>query len=399
MYMKSKITLFLISLHVFTLNGQNQHYMHNMHDYQPSRYVEWQFPWFKNIAGTKKLKEIHFQETLKNKEREAYYFNEKGLPIKGIYKINHYNQLLRPDKTYMHEYTYNNSENVVESRHYTKNNRLLLKKEYSYFSPSQLSSVQNSRKNKLRHESIFTYNPDSTLQKTEHYKYKGDSKQLISSYVYTYYSDKKVKTCKLFKKNKLKHTWNYECDERGKLVKKDTTSVCTMESMDTKGRKVVSRHFSENKKNAKKNISYYKLADAKETLNEFEVYDIKKNTEVLVYKVHYPDSSEPFYRYTAYYKNGAISYENSIVYFVYTPAVTQIKQKNSTSYTKKQRVINSRVETYTENGLPSICRLLRSKNKDYGRVEYRFSGESGVTISHYKKSALKKTYEGAIVYY
>jgi hypothetical protein len=365
----------------------------------PVQFFEWQFPWFKQMAGKQNLKEIHFDELNKNEEHEAYFFNEKSQVIKTIFANKRKRGLGWQNKTNLREYDYTARGYLVESRLYRHGKEVYAQTKYTYFKPGHLSSEQTWRKTKIRSEKQFTYNSDSTLQRTEYFSYRRGKKKSNSFYVYTYNADKKIKTTQLFRKNKLKHTWHYACNERGELVKKDTTSVCTSEGMDRKGRKIVTRHTTGKKGAETKTVYYYKTANGEDMLNEMEVYVLKKNKEWLQYKIHHPDSSEPYYAFQHYRKNGSLSYENRSDYFLYTASEKLLKRKINHTYSRQQEIRTGRTETYHQTGLPDGSSITGRKNKEYGRTVYTFNNPGEFTISHYRKNKLKKVYKASYTYY
>lgn len=366
-------------------------------DFKQLNYFSNNYPWMKNVMGNRRLKSVVFQETLRNKQKEAFYFNEKGMPLKMYYSAMFYDGLFKKRETYFHEFDYNDKDKIVESRSYTKKHKLIHSTNLSYFSDNRCASVIQSYKGRPQSETNYTYQSDSSLFKNEKFKLSGGKKKLLSYYEYAYYPDKKIKSTKFYRKNKLKHTWNYDCDTRGKLQKKDTTSVCTQEGSDQRGRKVVTEHFSANKKKEQKNISYYKTINGKEVLNEFESYEIKNGKERLIFTTHYPDSLEPFHSFKTYGKKGHLVFENTTRYFVYTEKIKLLSSHENCWYKPNGKLVIKRSETFNEKGLPQLATVSGPKTNSYKlRIEYIFTNENEFKINHYRKNKLKKSFSCSI---
>ena len=351
----------------------------------------------KNVMGNRQLKSVVFRETLRNKQEEAFYFNEKGMPLKMYYSAMFYDGLFKKRETYFHEFDYNDKDKIVESRSYTKKHKLIHSTNLSYFSDNRCASVIQSYKGQPQSETDYTYLSDSSLHKNETFKFSGGKKKLLSYYEYTYYPGKKIRSTKFYRKNKLKHTWNYDCDTRGKLQKKDTTSVCKQEGTDQQGRKVVTEHFSKNKKKEQKSVSYYKIINGKEVLNEFESYEIKNGKERLRLKVHYPDSLEPFHSFKTYGKRGQRVYENNTHYLVYSDKLKLLSSHENNWYKPNGNLDIKRIETFNEKGLPQLATISGPKKNSYNfRIEYVFTNEHEFKINHYRKNKLKKSFSCSI---
>lgn len=394
----NKFILLVSLLSACLMKSQTRTNAATVGDFIHTNYFKWNYPWMGNFTGNKKLKEISFKEIVRGKDSDFFCFNEKGLPLKATY-AHYFKNSLWQNTTNIHEYSYNSNDDLVEVKHYDKRHRLKYSQAWSYFSPRQLSSSQKRRNGKLLAETMYSYNADSTLAKSENFSYRKGNKYLKSYYQYTYAAEKKLKTTAFYRKNKLRHTWNFDCDDRGKIVKKDTTSICTSEGHDNKGRKIILKHYTEDKKNDHKTVSFYKIVNNKEVINEFEDYKIKKNKEFLFYKIHYPDSLETFYSYKLYNSKGIVVFEEITNYYTYTQTFKSLKSKVRNSYSGKGKLYYSRSETFNEKGLPSLCRITGKKNKEYNKIEYVFASPTEINIQHYHKNKLKRSYKASLSFY
>lgn len=378
-------------------SAQNDKNSATVRDNVFSSYLSWMYPWLESYTDNKRIHEMHFKEVVKGKESESFLYNEKGLLIKTYFDVYH-QQVRRKNVSKIHEYSYDKNNNLTEIKHFDANHHLMWSQSWTYFTDKQLASKLSTQAGKPYEESVYTYNPDSTLARNETYKFKKGAKSLRAYYVYNYYNDRKPKSSEFYTKNKLKHTWSYACDERGKITKKDTTSICNSEGLDNRGRKTVTS-FSTNK-NAKvtKVVSYYLQVNGKDQLSEYKSYTIKKNKEFMVYASHEPDSLEPFKSAKFFGDDGAIIYEDLVTYAVYNTKTKVLASKNLRHFSSRGQVAYQRLETF-KDGLPQTCVQIGKHNKEYGKMEYVFKGNNEFLVNHYKKSKLTKSYQTTISYY
>lgn len=367
-------------------------------DFLHDNYFKRNYPWMENFTGNKKIKEINFKELVKGKDSTFFYFNERGFLLKAVY-AHYFENNTRQSRTDIHEYRYNSSDDLIEVKHFDKNHQLKYSGAWSYHSHRQLNSSQKSIKGTPVKETIYFYNADSTLAKNENFNYKRGQKHLKSYYQYTYAPGKKLKATFFYRKNKLRHTWSFNCDDRGKIVKKDTTNICTSEGHDNKGRKIITQHYTEGKKNEFKTVTYYKIVNNNEFPNEFQNYKVKKDKEILFYKIHYPDSLEPFYRYTLYNSKGIVLFEEITNYYTYTQILKSLKSKTRNSYNRNGQLCYNSSEMFDEKGLPTLCRITGRKDKEYKKIEYVFVSPIEITINHYHKNKLKRSYRASLSFY
>jgi YD repeat-containing protein len=75
--------------------------------------------------------------------------------------------------------------------------------------------------------------------------YKKDTLNAIKRLEYSYYDDGSKKSIHYFEKDKLVHTWNFDCAPEGKLVdlkKSDSTLICIKKETDADGNEIIWRH-------------------------------------------------------------------------------------------------------------------------------------------------------------
>lgn len=394
----NKFILLISLLSFVSANGQTERNAATVYEFKAPEFLKWDYPWLQNYVGDKQLKEIVSTELLKKKDGDAFYFNEKGYTVKARYKQDNWFGIFST-KSNTHEYTYNANNNVVQIKHFSKKNELLYDQTWSYYSPKQLSSSQTRRRGKPVWQTDYSYNTDSTLAKNESFSFKRGEKRLKTYYQYAYDNNRKIKTTKFYKKHKLKHTWNYACDERGKILKKDTTTICSAGGFDNKGRKIVTEYNPNHKSEVKKTVYYFYQINGRDVLSEYYSYGMRKGKEVLIYSMHEPDSLEPFRNFKMYSKKGKLTGENVVNYYAYTSALKTLKDKSWTYYTRGGRVYYERRDSFNERGLPMSAQVMGKKQKLKSKIDYVFNGDSGFTINHYKKSKLTRSYQASVSYY
>lgn len=389
--------IFSLGLISSLLNAQNEKNAASVVLKSNSNFLKLFYPWLDNYTGTKKLKEISFKEVIKGKDFTSFILNEKGQPVREEFDF-YYDNSLRKNNSKVLEYTYDKSDNVTEVKHFDKKHKLTYSQSWSYYSPNQLSSTQRALRGRPYEQTFYSYNEDSTLAKNETYSIKNGTESLQAVYLYAYYDDKKLRTTKFYKKNKLKHTWSYACDERGNIAKKDTTNICTSEGVDSRGRKIVTRFSSDKPGNITKTVSYYLVVNGNDQLSECQTYRVRKNKEVMTLAIHEPDSLEPFKSVRTFKDNGAVVYEDLVTYAVYTHAAKVLSAKNTRFFNNKNKITYQRLETF-KKGIPEICVEKGRHDREYVKLEYVFAGDKEFVINHYRKSKLKKSYKATVSYY
>jgi hypothetical protein len=390
--------LLIISFAVYYFANCQDYNKKGVLDFSNMNQFTSEFPWMETFTGTKKLKSLKIHEEIEDRSYTSFYFNEHGLPVKIensklIYTIG----FLRRMKIHKQEYDFDNSDRLTESRLFNKKGRMLMKQNYTYFTGHQLLMHQKENKGKPESKTLYIYAQDSTLTKVDHFRFSKSSEKLFSSYHYAYYPDKKPKTTLYYKKNKLKHTWNYDCDPRGKIVKKDTTLICMKEDRDLTGRKVITLHYTDSKKKEIKTVNYYRQSNGKDVFSETQRYTLKKGKEIPLYKIHYPDSVEPFLRQQFYDKTGKLVTESLSEYYDYTADSKKLKHLSWKWYGKKQKVKTSRTQSFDAEGLP--LEIVVAWGKKIARIRYTLTGQDSFRINHYRNSKLKKSFVAELAYY
>jgi hypothetical protein len=356
-----------------------------------------EFPWMEAFTGTKKLKSLKLHEEIENRSYTSFYFNKHGLPAKiENSEIIYYTGFFRRLKIQKQEYDFDDSDRLTESRLFNKKGRLMIKQNYSYFAGNNLLTHRKETKGKPEGKIFYSYAQDSMLSRVDYFRV-GYSTNPYSSYQYDYYPDKKQKTTRYYKKNKLKHIWNYDCDPRGKMVKKDTTLICMKENIDLTGRKVVTSHYTDSKKKEIKTVNYYRGPNGNNVLSETETYIIKKGKEIPVYKIHYPDSIEPYQQQQFYDKTGKLVTESFGEYYDYTTGSKKLKHTSWKWYGKKQKVNSSRTQSFDSDGLP--LEIVVGWGRKSAQIRYILTGQDSFRINHYRNSKLKKSFVAEIAYY
>src|SRR5262249_140338 len=157
--------------------------------------------------------------------------------IENTKRIYHHG-LLSSQMIEKQEYDFDELNRLKETRLYDKKGKVISRKKYEYYGGTKFLSVCGERKGKPDTKTLYTYSSDSLVKEVKDFNAKEGSWKLYSNFLYTYYPDKKPKSTVYYVKNRLRHKWNYDCDAKGELVKKDTTVICTSESLDAKGRKI-----------------------------------------------------------------------------------------------------------------------------------------------------------------
>ncbi len=355
--------------------------------------------WISKLSPSpKNIKTIEVINTKYPAEPNTTALNEKGLVTErafinrwrvGPFKFKHH---------YHKKFKYANDQLIQVDQLDEKNNPSYTYT-YSYFAPYYIKTYTILKKGKKWAEEINDYNADSTRQEYRSYVFKKDKPQLKNRYTYTYYPDKQRKqTCMYNKKNKLSHTWNYDCNPKGELEKRNT-QVCKNTNFDSRGRTVDITFFTDAKGKKSKQVYMYWQRDGKRIPSVQEQYVIEKGKERKLYEVHYADSIEPWYHYKSYDKKERLSIERKEEFSVYTSA-KKIPATFKSNYYVRGKVGYSSTTTYNESGLPLHSESFNHKQRSLGKVVYTYSGDSAYTITHYnKKQQISKEFKGKVIYY
>jgi len=241
------------------------------------------------------------------------------------------------------------------------------------------------RNKKLKKHEIIEYNDSCRVLKYEYYK-RNDSKlkskwiteydntqknELVKivfdkdgstekkKFEYDYYEDGKHKQTKFYKKGKLKHVWNYTCDDEGKEQKKDvkTTQICHIKEYLEDSSYIVVNRTTDNKGRIRKNVSKY-----------------NKNKKLLEYR--------------SYNNKGKIIWGNDYRYNC------KGKKIQSISY-KRGGLIWNKEEWFYNNDLVVKYKYYKRKGKLKYSVEYKFNNNKKLIerLSFNKKQQQTQKYK------
>jgi hypothetical protein len=271
---------------------------------------------------------------------------------------------------------------------------------YNYFAPHKIKLIQEFVKGKLVSESLLIYNVDSTIKEKLRYKIKNNRKKLSNRYEFDYYEDKARKQTRLYnRKNKLKHTWNYDCNPKGEIQHAKQTNICKNTGTDSRGRLIETIFNSSNKNFKTKTVNIYYLINQEKVISTSEQYKIKRNKEQKIYDTHYADSIEPYYSSAYYDKKGLVQSRWRNDYFNYNSQTKVLKEKSFKAY-NHSKVTFAYITTFTEKGLPLKTEEYNKKGRIIGSSEHIFYGDSLISVNHFnKKHRLKNTYTTRIGYH
>ncbi|MCC6372109.1 MAG: hypothetical protein IT236_13985 [Bacteroidia bacterium] len=362
-------------------------------------YFENQYPWMLIFAEGKTLKSLTLLNTVKNAEHSYYEFNALGkqTEIKLGKNSPNWQGLKRRITRWTLEY--DGLGRLVKETKYDKKGNVVRAQNWEYYSKNLVKQLQVKGKGKLLYQNKFAYNADSLLTVSENFRIKGEQQFSKRRYEYDYAENKKLKQTRLFKNNKLKYTWNYECDEKGKFIKKDTATICTNVGFDNKGRSISVKHYSGNHKREYKEVYYKRTVNGNEYVSETERYVIVKGKEIMVLKYHVPDSIEPYFDYRFFNEKGVAIIHNRTDYSQYESAKKIISKGEAYYYNSRGQQYYRLVQEYSDKGLPVSSNVYGSKNKLKKKIEFVFTNKSEIQINHYKKGKLINSYKGSLSYY
>lgn len=399
---KSMRTLFttFLSLILFNVNAQLYPLSHNypINDYNKT-YLDENEGWISKLGQAhQKIKSIRVTNTKFPNEPTTTTLNEKGLVTERLF-TNRWRIGPFKFKHHYHKKFEYEKEQLIKVNQFNKNKDITYTYTYSYFAPHLLSKYTISKNGKALIEDINEYNTDSTRLEYRSYVYKKDKPQLKTRYTYAYYPDKQRKqTCLFNKKNKLMHTWNYDCNPKGELEKKNT-QVCKNTNYDARGRIIDITFYTDAKGKKSKQVYIYWLKDGKRISSVQEQYIVVKGKERKLYEIHYADSLEPWYSYKSYNTKERLSIERKEDYRIYTSTHKIPSTFKSVYYSHGKAGYSSTTE-YNESGLPLKSESFNRKQRSLGKVVYSYSGDSTYTITHFdKKEKISEVHKGTVSYY
>jgi hypothetical protein len=139
-------------------------------------------------------------------------------------------------------FTYNEKGLESEYRRLDKNNKIGPRTEYRYDEAGNLTDLRVFRPGPMNmaYHLLAKFDDKNNMLESR-YLIKNDTKP-GNRYEYTYYPDgSKKRTVEYNKRNKVMHTWNYECNPNGTLANahlKDTSKICIRYETDKSGNKV-----------------------------------------------------------------------------------------------------------------------------------------------------------------
>jgi hypothetical protein len=347
----------------------------------------------------KKIKRVESTNTENKKNNYLYELDTDGkiIMLKDEY-IRTY--LFFKRKHFIHkEYQYQ-GENLSLLSYFDKKGNVLKIQSYVYFAPNKVKLHQVLIKGKLVSELLSTYNIDSTIKEKLRYKIKNNRKRLSSRYEFDYYEDKTRKQTRLYnRKNKLKHTWNYDCNPKGEIQHAKQTNICKNTGTDSRGRLIETTFNSSDKNFKTKTVNTYCVFNQEKIMSTSEYYEIKKNRERKLYDTHYADSLEPYYADINYDKKGLIKSQWRNDYFSYNSQAKTLKETSFKSY-NHSKVTFAYITTFTKKGLPLKTEMQNKKGRVIATSECIFYGDSLFSVNHFnKKHRLKNTYTTRISYH
>lgn len=356
-------------------------------------------PWLQHLNSEgKKIKQINIHSSKYPKDDNYMVLNSDGQILERKFTNRWSIGPFNFKSFYFHKDEFKNGD-LVKTDYLDKKGELEHRYLYEYAFPRKIKHSQSFRKEEKFRESFTDYNSDSTQKEYRVYKIKNDKQKLTLRYEYEYYTDKQKKETRQYnKKNKLKHTWKYDCNPKGEVTKEET-QVCKNTGLNNKGQ-IVDVIFNTNAKGKKtKYVQVYYLFNGKKIYVSYENYVIKKGKEIKTSDAHLADSLEPYYQRRNYDKKGNLVAEWKDEYLSYTAGNT-IQKKSSLSFHNKGKITYRREITYDAKGLPLVSESFDKKNKSYGKAVYKYEGDDSYTVDHYnKKQKLKEIYTGKLVYY
>lgn len=357
------------------------------------------YPWMPEFAAGKTLQMAVVTESKGKQRPDTFKFDSKGrLEYQYIGNLYVSNGLWYVKRPSTHVYTYADNGQLKE---YTSSGKGFkpFHKEWTYLSAYKPLRIQSSKGSALVAEQVYTYNPDSTLQKNESLRYKRGKPKPGTRYEYLYNESKKIKRVVFVRKGKTRRIWNYDCNDKGVLQKKDTVWVCTSEGHDNKGRRIVTKHSSEYNGEEYKQVMYYKMVNGKEELNQLEHFRIKEKKELLRYSIHYPDSAEPYYLYVNYNTKGRALMMNRLDYVYRSNKDKLVSKKEWKLLDKNGRSTHGSLETYTDRGLPLQVLTYGKNGKELGRVDIRYADPLNIWFRHQKRNKTVLEYHLQLRFY
>lgn len=189
-------------------------------------YPEWDVYQNKPI-GEKHTVSIYTKKGKGKRLEETFSFNDKG-------KIERETWHKRNGNVSKETFSSYNDSNKITSRRVVLNNKLRNVYEYRYTNLTQLSSYRIFYKDTINPiaSTAYEYTLGNKMKSITNYD---EDKKVKSRYEYAYDEQGNRKEAKYYKKEKLKHTWVYDCNWKGDLTENKTDKICKNRVYDADG--------------------------------------------------------------------------------------------------------------------------------------------------------------------
>lgn len=202
------------------------------------------------------------------------------------------------------------------------------------------------------------------------WSFNKDTSEIRSKWEYKYYETNENKTTKYYSKAKLKHTWNYTCDEEGKEVKpKDETTVCELKQYNNDSTYVIIRRNTGKKGKVTKHRLTYDKKDRLILSEDFNVKDKITFKQANIYN----EDGKMVAHYT--YKRGKKSDQVRWGWETKLNAEGKIIERKSIWRNKVNRI-----STYAfEDGHQSTAIVTKGDGKLIYKIEYKYNDKGLMT--------------------
>ena len=313
-----KLTLFLIvffTINFLNLNAQGLFYETGLYE-NDNIWSDYQY----YIQGNSYMHSKYYKSLLEKNKIVGYEHKvskfKKDKPIlksTSVVKFDdNYNLLDKNDGKKHYIYTYNEDNMYTDYKYIKKGEKLKKHEVIEYNDSSKITKYNYTKHNdkKLKRKWVAEYDKNQKRMLTKVFFDKDGSTE-NHRWDYEYYEDGKQKQTKYYKKNELKHIWNYTCDDEGKEQKNDvkTTKVCKIKEYLDDSSYVIVNRTTDNKGRIRKNTSKYNKF---KNLLEFRSYN---NKDKIVYRYEYIyDCKQRKIAEISYKRSGIIFYKKEWYY-------------------------------------------------------------------------------------
>lgn len=279
----------------------------------------------------------------KNESKTKTEYSKEGY-------LNTYTQY-RKDLPIKKEYTYNEVSKINNIKTYNRKGELTWETKSIYNLDTLITDYQRLRKGKDYQKTVVEY--DGRVMKEMNIFFKNMDVPK-TRYMYSFYNDGSRKETKYFRKGKLKHTWNYDCNSEGEILKKhkDTATVCHWQDTDSLGRIILWWQTTNEKNQITKTKSVFEKESDKNPV-EYYAYNSKN-----ILTLHWR-KTDKHYKYFSYKNSGRLARTYELFYDKFGKEIKSVNiyyggKKNWTSTTEI---------SYNDKGLKSKETTLNSKGK------------------------------------